>query len=1788
MLSILLLSNTTHTTSYSGHSQSEAESAIVAAGLVVGTVSFAYSDTVGPGYVISQDPPANSDVPLGTEINLIVSLGPEIVLVPDVVGLTQTDAELEITLALLNIGTITTTRSDTVPLDHVISQNPEAGSTVQNGTSISLACSLGDLPHNPIDVAPELNQTVTTSTIAATEFLYIGSNPIQTGVASGTIEPTLVAVIRGKVLDKENKPLYGVTLSLLNHPEFGQTISRADGMFDMAVNGGGSMTINYAKQGYLSAQRQINVPWQDYISLPDVVLIQQDTKVSTVDLTTGSSQVAIGSVTSDADGTRKATLLFPQGTSAEMVMPDGSSQTLNTLSVRATEFTVGDNGQLAMPAEMPADVGYTYAVELSVDEARTAGAKRINFSQSIPFYVDNFLGFPIGGDVPLGYYDSEKGVWVPSDNGRVIKVLNISNDMVELDTTGDNVVDNGSSIGVTDAERAQLALLYPLAGTSLWRMQISHFSSWDANWGWGGPPGAEPLQLSEQVMDFLQQQNVGCLVGSCPEAGSIIETQNQTLGEVIDITGSEFALHYRSDRVEGRKTAYTVNIPVSTDALPPGLKRIDLEINVAGRNFPYSLPAQINTIFPFTWDGKDAYDRDLQGAQPLNIRIGYVYDGSYQGVSQMLASFGYKGNGVPIGVNSRGEFIMWRDLKLSIGTYHFQDSAVGAWTPSVHHVYDPGAQMLYFGNGSKRSAQGVNEVMELVAGTGTAGFSGDGGLATSARINFPHDAAVAPDGSLFFADCLNSRVRKIDTDGLIHTVMTGLNYPIGVTVGLDGSVYVAEYYGHQIKRLRPDDVVEVFVGTGGAGFSGDGGSATTAQLNHPQGLEVGADGSLYIADAYNHRIRRVGPDGIIQTVAGTGVRDYSGDGGPATQAFLNTPCRLHIAADGNLYITDTYNHRIRKVATDGIISTIAGTGTAGYTGDNGPATEARIDFPNAVSTSPDGSIYIGGYNNDVIRRVGPDGVITTVAGTGVGGSAGVGNPARQAQINGPSGLPFAADGSYYISDRNTHRILRVRPPLPGFSNNDLAIPSKDGGVLYHFDANGRHLRTVNVHTGATLYQFAYDTDGRLTTITDGDNNVTTIERDGNGDPTAIIAPFGQRSTVTLDSNGYLATLTNSLGHQYQMAYTNDGLLTAFQDPRNYVSTMTYDNQGLLLKDQNAASGYAELARTENSDNYFVTTTSAEGRINNYQVGFLGDGKQNRINQFPDGSQNELLIASDGSSQTILANGTVSTSMESADPRFGMQAPILKSLTTTSGGLTSTMTRQRSVTLSDPTDPMSLISQSDSTTINGHTTSSVYVANTRTATITSPTGRQSVMTIDSQGRPLQINISGINPVSFSYDSYGNLSLLSQGTRQSNLTYAATTGYMLSSSNPLNQVTNYSRDDIGRITTLTLPDTTAWINEWDIMDNLTVLTEPNGSNQHQFTYTPINLLERYRSPLGAVESFSYNKDRQLVGRTYPSGASINWLYNVQDQLTTVQTPQGNHSFSYNGTTGQLSQAISRDGQTIDYSYGGGLLTGTLWSGVINSNVAYSYNNDLLLSQIQYGGTTLTLSYDNDNLPTGVGSISLNRDPANGLLTGLTDGDFQISYGHNDFAEINAVTASHGDTLYEASYNYDDLGRISQKVETIGGDTHTWDYLYDTVGQLTTVSRDSVIVESHGYDSVGNHISINNSLTGETLTSGDYSYDADNKLLIAGTTSYSYDAEGRLSQVSGEHSYHYNMDGTLATVDLSDGGKITYQYDHKGRRITRSLDGVRTHNWLYGRGLMPLAEYENDGSLRTPLYL
>jgi sugar lactone lactonase YvrE len=273
-------------------------------------------------------------------------------------------------------------------------------------------------------------------------------------------------------------------------------------------------------------------------------------------------------------------------------------------------------------------------------------------------------------------------------------------------------------------------------------------------------------------------------------------------------------------------------------------------------------------------------------------------------------------------------------------------------------------------------------------------------------------------------------------DGLA-AANAGFDMPSGVAFGADGTVFVSDYAGNVVRRIDPaTGIITTVAGTGpdlllGGAFSGDGGPAVKAALNAPNGIALGPDGSLYIADSQNQRIRRVDRNGIISTVAGTGERGFAGDGGPASSAELWNPQGVAVDAAGNLYIADEGNDRVRRVdAATGIITTVAGRGrstSASELGDGGPATQAALLSPTSVAVTSNGALYIADSGHNRVRYVNlATGIISTVAGTGEAGLAGDGGPATAATIDYPFALAVGPDGDLYISDFGNHRVRALR------------------------------------------------------------------------------------------------------------------------------------------------------------------------------------------------------------------------------------------------------------------------------------------------------------------------------------------------------------------------------------------------------------------------------------------------------------------------------------------------------------------------------------------------------------------------------------------------------------------------------------------------------------------------------------------------------------------------------------------------------------------------------------------
>ena len=1677
----------------------------------------------------------------------------------------------------------------------------------QDGTVniLDVACTInyvlqgsGDLPHDPSLVAPDLDGTVATTLVSSSEFLYTGANPIQTGVTESTIEARQVAVIRGKLLTLGGEPLMGVNISILGHPEYGMTRTRPDGIFDMVVNGGGALTVNYQKDGYLSAQRQMDVPLRDFVWFPDLVMISLDTKVTSIDLSAPVMQVAQGTAVTDSDGTRQATLLLPEGTTAFIVMPDGSQQPLSTLSVRATEYTVGPNGPRAMPAELPATSGYTYAVEFSVDEALAAGAIDVQFNKPVIHYVENFLGFPIGSAVPTAYYDRQKGQWIPSKNGRVIKLLSVTGGLADMDVDGDDAADAGAiltDLGITDDERSRLAVLYT-PGQSLWRVPITHFTPFDCNWPYSPPQDAEkPKQKKPKKKEKEDEFTIECR--------SIVESENQILGETIPITGTPFSLNYQSDRNTGYQANYSLRIQLTGDAPPSSLRRIDLEIHIAGQFHEASFNPLPNLSHKFVWDGNDAYGRSGQGLQPVTVRIGYVYPAVYQEPANFNQSFALFSGIEMTGSRAREEITFWEEFGDTLGTFVSAFAGLGGWTLDVHHFYDVNGLVLYKGDGQRRTAETLNQLVidtvtldetflnslpsqkksqdgslyvpddtlhqvlkimrdglvTVVAGTGTAGFSGDGGPATAAQLNSPYDVAVSPDGSLYIADAGNFRIRRVGPDGIITTV----------------------------------------AGNGTQGFSGDGGAARDAEIGLLWEIMLGSDGGLYLTDW--PRIRRIGTDGIITTVAGTGDFSYNGDGIPATQANIDA-VSFNVTSNGIIYIADRFNYRIRLVGPDGIIKTVAGTGSGGFSGDGGPATEADLWEPTGVSVGPDGTLYIADSRNYRIRRVGADGMITTIAGNGTLGYSGDGGPATRAEIT-AGAVKVGSDGTIFIAgdfqDDFPDRIRAVKPQLPGFLAHEIVIPSADGGEIYAFDLQGRHLRTLSGLTGSLLYQFIYDTSGRLLQIEDGDGNVTIIGRDPTfGNPTAIVSPYGQQTTLFISpGDDLLESMTNPSGESYQFSYdlnsTHGDLLTEIIDPKGNTSFFTYDAEGRLIRDQDPAGGFLTLAQSDIPNGEEVTTNTALGRTTTYRMENLPEGGKRRVTTFSDGTKKETVIKTDGTRTTTSTGGTVTALKDNPDPRFGMQTFVNqeKNITTPSG-LIYDVTRNRSVNLSNPSNPFSLVSMTDTLTINGRSYTNFFDAGLRKILSTSPEGRTRSLSLDSRGRVIQTQLGNLLSTTFTYDSYGRLISMVQGTgpetRSFGLTYNSQ-GNPARMTGPLSREIHFEYDTAGRVIRQTLPDSREILYTYDAKGNITSIRPP-GRAAHIFNYNEVNLISAYTPPdTGTAQNvsttYTYNPEKQLVQINRPDGKTIGYTYDTAGRLSSKVLPQGAVTYQYDSSKGHLDNITAPDGETLSLSYDGILLKTSTWGGDVSGSVEWGYDeNFLVTSRKVNSGPAINFVYDQDALLKQAGDLVIERDPLTGLITGTTSGKVTDHVDYNGFGELTGYrTAFDGTDIYSIQYQRDNLRRMLTKTEVIGtGSPDTVGYSYDFASRLVGVALNGASVSTYSYDA-------NNNRQSYTSSSGTStgSYDSQDRLLQYGSTTYSYNANGDLESKTdtalGETTtYQYDVLGNIRSVSLPGGTTIEYVIDGANRRVGKKINGTLVRGYLYKDAWNPIAELDGSNNV------
>jgi sugar lactone lactonase YvrE len=551
--------------------------------------------------------------------------------------------------------------------------------------------------------------------------------------------------------------------------------------------------------------------------------------------------------------------------------------------------------------------------------------------------------------------------------------------------------------------------------------------------------------------------------------------------------------------------------------------------------------------------------------------------------------------------------------------------------PATSAQFDPyavavdAAGNLYIADRSNnriREVAASSGIITTVAGTGSAGYSGDGGSATSAQLGDPYGVAVDGSGDLYIADWLNNRIREVSFAGIITTVAGNGNLtyagdggpaksaqfnPYAVAVDGSGNLYIADGSNNRIRKVAASNsIITTAAGSGSYSYSGDGGPGGSALLGRPSGLAMDGVGNVYIADTYNNVVRKISPAGVITTVAGDGVSGYSGDGASATSAQLNRPYGVALDRSGNLYIADTNNHRIRKVSSIGNISTVAGSGVAGYSGDSGSALSARLDYPYGVAVDPSGNVYIADTDNHRIRMVSPAGNITTVAGNGTGGYSGDGGPATSVELDYPKGVAVDGSGSLYIADTSNNRIRKVSPAgnITTAAGNGTGGYAGDGGPATSAELN--YPEGVAMDASGNLY--IADTDNESTRKVSSAGIITTIAGNGTGgysgdgssseDLSATSAQLDFPSGVAVDSSGdvYVTDTVNNAVRLLMPANTAAPLPDLYITSLTGSTTATAGGQvsmGITVSNQGAAASGAFTVKFYLSPTTTITTVSVD-------------------------------------------------------------------------------------------------------------------------------------------------------------------------------------------------------------------------------------------------------------------------------------------------------------------------------------------------------------------------------------------------------------------------------------------------------------------------------------------------------------------------------------------------------------------------------------------------------------------
>ncbi|MEM1032019.1 MAG: RHS repeat-associated core domain-containing protein [Myxococcota bacterium] len=1640
-------------------------------------------------------------------------------------------------------------------------------------------------------------------------------------------EPHRVSMVSGSVVDRTGAPVAFVDVHALDFHiadrNYGHATTRSDGTFDLVVLGGQRpLTLDFRHPAFNEIHRQIEVPPGTTPRLPDPVVMtprgplmsQPSHLADAVALPyavvgAGSPrQVFAGELEDDAmtgqpSRARRPHLLLKPGTVAELVTyatPTAPEQRIaaTQLHLREKEYTTEADGPNAMPAALPTNSAYTYAIEISADEAQAIGADSVEFiNQPAVLLVDNFYRYPVGSLVPLGYYDRSTARWEAAPDGLIFQVLSIDGGLAALSIDGTTplTASDYTTLGLDEHDRWAIGGLYQV-GDTVWHIPVEHFTPIDPNGFPNKPAGACapddddcPIGPPEPPGD--DEPDPDCV------SGSVVECQNQTLRQSVPIAGTPFSLNYRSDRTRFRKDTVMLRVPITGDTAPVGLE-VRAKLDIAGRTYEFAQPCPgeicpTNLVHDFEWDGIDQWGRELGGPQRAIVRVGYTFVNpiaQFQnvrgiGVSSLGGGSGggsggggtvigytpadYSFNGFPLNPDVTFEvpdpswqndqtYTVWRSATVALGNVDMRRAGLAGWSLSAHHTYTPARQQIYHGDGSLESATVREPTAHEIR------------FPPSPHAVSPRGVALGPEGKwLYIADYQQHCIRRLNTldetfhvfagtctglpghagDGAVVGSATRFNVPWGIAVDDDGTVYVSEVVGQIVRRI---DGATGMVSTHVGAYSEEGidpnitspthAHRTAIRLSQPHGISLAKDGTLYIADHLANRVLAVDPSGWTETRAGN---IWSSDGPPiiagapaptgvsADNVYLHHPLAVVALDDGAFVVSvDSNEPHLTRVA-NGEAFRIAGDGSS-QGGNVGIPAESEdphtIPLPlvRFLAATPAGELFlsmadvshvnwtdsgIATLNNGILRQFSGHNSVNPSNVWFIGD----GQAIRDVDYGVSRGVAISNTGSIYVADSGSiPAIIKIDLPFVDASSSSIEVPRAGGAVVDVFDIEGRHEKTVDTIGDVDAYTFAYDTEGRLATITDRDGLVTTVNRDANGYLTGIVGPFGHTTTIVADANsdGWITSVTNPNNEQWTMTYrveagTTTGLLTSFKSPgATQPKTYEYGQAGVAggrlteVHNPGTGMGMKVLSRTSTDTTRNVTHVTALGRTYTYEIETFDEyqewtttaatGEVTTSERYFDGDGN--VTRTDGSTATLalepgswLGMGTPdSISVVTPSP----SKPIVT--TTTNSAITEAVNDANALTFDTLTTTVATTGEDAAQTQSQTVTRTVEVDHTgqlcAEATCVrsvSAENREATVGLDAKGRPrVAYGTGGLADVTYDYNSLGQLRFItaapgSAHERRTELVYDVN-GHLSRVIDPLLRTTEFTTDAVGRTTTIA-PPSTHDVGMTYTADGLMDGVDPPGvNNAHAMTFDDLMQLTTYTPPAvsGSTSTFlteyDYDQDRALDTTTLPTADEIDFVYNVSTGLlSNVVIPgPGNIGLSY-GTGVELGKlkTITANGTTLTTAFDGALVDSvTLTSSGLPGPQTVSWTYDLLLrvASETAGGVAVDFDYDDDGLllsaltgatPQG---LTLTHDPVTGLpdttAMGAGSDEVETTYGYNAFGEVVSMRterkSSPVEVLLDITYARDKLGRVVYQTETRGTAVQAWQYHYNDDDHLVEV--------------------------------------------------------------------------------------------------------------------------------------